>query len=139
MATPPDIRSIDGVRRRSTGSIWSVAGLILTAVAMLLQIAAGSTLYPSVTGPIVLVATAVAVAFVPRKATAYVALVVPLVLAVGAVVAAIMTGSFIAQLTGIGNPALVVGSILHVVGLTMAIAGGVAMVLDGRTARGHGR
>jgi hypothetical protein len=139
MATPPNVLSVDGARRRAPGSMWNVVGLLVTAAAMLLQIAAGSTLYPSLTGPIVLAATALAVAFLPRRATTYVGLIVPLVLALGAIAAAIMTGGFIAQLTGLGNPALLIGSVLHVVGLTMAIAGGVAMVLAPQTTGGHGR
>jgi hypothetical protein len=117
----------------------NVAGIVLTAAAMLLQIIAGSTLYPSVTGPVVLVVTSVLVAFVPRGWTAYLALVVPLVLGVGAIVAAVMTGDFIDQLTGLGNPGVFVGSVLHVVGLTAAVAGGVGMVMDRRTAGERGR
>ena len=41
----------------------NVAGLVLTAAGMLLEIAAGSDLYPTFAGPTVLVATAVIVAF----------------------------------------------------------------------------
>jgi hypothetical protein len=99
---------------------------------MLVQIAAGSTLYPSITGPIVLIVAAIFVAFGPGRWTPWVGLVVPLVLGLGAIVAAVMTGGFIDQLTGLGNPGLVVGSLMHVVGLTAAIAGGAVMVLGRR-------
>jgi hypothetical protein len=43
----------------------NAAGLVLTAAGMLVQIAAGSTLYPSITGPIVLIVAAIFVAFGP--------------------------------------------------------------------------
>jgi hypothetical protein len=75
-----------------------VIGLVLTAAGMLLQIAAGSHLYPTFAGPIVLVAAAVIVAFVPGRWTPYVALLVPLVLGLGAIIAAVMSGEFIEQL-----------------------------------------
>jgi hypothetical protein len=131
--------SLNAVRQLSGAGRLNVAGLVLTAAAMLLQIVAGSTLYPSVTGPFVLVITAVLVAFVPRGWTAYVGLVVPLVLGVGAIVAAAMTGDFIDQLTNLGNPGIFLGSVLHVVGLTAAVAGGVGMVRDRRAAGERGR
>ena len=105
-------------------------GLVLTAAGMLLQIAAGSDLYPSLTGPIVLLVAAALVAFGPGRWTPYVALIVPLVLGVGAIVAAVMTGAFIRQLADIGNPAIVLGSLLHVIGLAAAVTGGVGMLLD---------
>ena len=108
----------------------NVAGLVLTAAGMLMQIAAGSTLYPSLTGPIVLIAAAIFVTFGPGRWTPWAGLVLPLVLGVGAIVAAIMTGGFIAQLTDAGKPALVLGSLVQVIGLIAAIGGGVVMVLD---------
>lgn len=131
--------STNAMRRLSGATRMNVAGLVLTAAAMLLQIAAGSTLYPSVTGPIVLVITAAVVAFVPRGWTAWVGLVVPLVLGVGAIVAAVMTGHFIDQLTNVGNPGIFVGSFLHVIGLTAAVAGGVGMVMKRRAEIERGR
>ena len=117
----------------------NIAGLVLTAAAMLLQIAAGSTLYPSVTGPIVLLLTALAVAFVPGRWPGYAGLVVPLALGLGVIVAAAMSGGFIDQLTGVGNPALLIGSVLHVAGLAAAVAGGVGMIVDRRVAGARGR
>jgi hypothetical protein len=110
----------------------SVIGLVLTAVGMLLQIAAGSELYPSVTGPIVLLAAAVFVALGPGRWTPYVGIVVPLVLGLGAIVAAVMTGEFIDQLTNRGAAGILLGSLMHVVGLTAAVTGGVGMLLDRR-------
>jgi hypothetical protein len=100
---------------------------------MLVQIAAGSTLYPSITGPIVLIAAAIFVAFGPGRWTPWVGLVVPLVLGLGAIVAAVMTGGFIDQLTAFGQPGLLVGSLMHMIGLVAAVAGG-AMMFQGRRA-----
>jgi hypothetical protein len=129
--------SMNTVRRLSNAARTNVAGLVLTAAAMLLQIAAGSTLYPSVTGPIVLVLTALVVAFVPGRWPAYAGLVVPLVLGLGAIVAAMISGDFIDQLSNVGNLGLFLGSVLHVVGLIAAVAGGVGMI-QGRQAAGAG-
>ena len=120
------------VRQLSNAAKLNVAGLVLTAAGMLLQIAAGSKLYPSFAGPIVLLVTAVVVAFWSGRWTPYVALLVPLVLGLGAIVAAVMTGKFIEQLTDIGNAALLLGSLMHVIGLIAAVAGGVGMLRRGR-------
>jgi hypothetical protein len=103
-------------------------GLVLTAAGMLLQIAAGSTLYPSFAGPIVLLAAAAIVAFGPGRWTPWVGFVVPLVLGVGATIVAVMTGDFINQLTDLGHVGILVGSVLHVIGLTAALAGGLGML-----------
>jgi hypothetical protein len=108
----------------------SVTGLVLTAVGMLVQIASGSDLYPSLTGPIVLFATAVFVALGPVRWTPFAAVIVPLVLGIGAVVAAAMTGEFIDQVTTTGNAGIVAGSLMHLVGLPVAVIGGVGMLMN---------
>ena len=126
------------LRRLPEAARLNVAGLVLTAAGMLLQIAAGSELYPTFTGPIVLVTAAVVVAFGPGRWTPYVGLLVPLMLGLGALVAAIMTGEFVGQLTEIGKPGVFVGSLMHVVGLVAAVAGGVGM-LPGRRVTVLGR
>jgi hypothetical protein len=114
----------------STWARLSVIGLVLTAAGMLLQIATGSELYPTYTGPIVLLVAAAFVALGPGRWTPYVAVVVPLVLGLGAIIAAIMTGEFIDQLTNLGAAGIFLGSLMHVVGLTAAVTGGVGMLLD---------
>ena len=139
MSSVTSALSMQTIRRLSNTERLNAAGLLLTAGAMLLQIAAGSSLYPSVTGPLVLVGTALAITFVPSRSTAYVGLAVPLVLGVGAIVAAAMTGEFVDQLTVPRNPGLFVGSVLHVVGLTIAVAGGAATVQRRRTVAARGR
>jgi hypothetical protein len=130
--------SMDAVRGLSTAAKVNAAGLVLTAAGMLLQIAAGSTLYPSITGPVVLIVAAAFVAFGPGRWTPWVGLVVPLVLGLGAIAAALMTGGFVDQLTDFGEPGLFVGSLMHAVGLIAAIVGGGAMVL-GRGSSKHER
>jgi hypothetical protein len=125
---------LESVRRLSIAAKLNVAGLVLTAVGMLLQIASGSTLYPSLSGPIVLIVAAVIVAFGPGRWTPYVGLVIPLVLGLGAIVAAVMTGEFIDQLTQTGRAGVLLGSFLHVIGLVAAVGGGVGMVLGRRAA-----
>ena len=92
MSSQASAISMDSVRGLSTATKANAAGLVLTAAGMLTQIAAGSTLYPSVTGPIVLIVTAIFVVFGPARWTPWVGLVVPLVLGLGAIVAAVMTG-----------------------------------------------
>jgi hypothetical protein len=127
--------SLDSVRRLSTAAKLNVTGLVLTAAGMLLQIAAGSTLYPSITGPVVLLAAAAIVVFGPGRWTPYVGFLVPLVLGAGAIVAAVMTGDFIDQLTETGAPVILLGSLVHVIGLVVAVAGGVGMLLGRGAAR----
>lgn len=132
MASHASAISIDSVRRLSTAAKVNAAGLVLTSAGMFVQIAAGSTLYPSITGPIVLTVAAIFVAFGPGRWTPWVGLVVPLVLGVGVIAAAVMTGGFTDQLTDLGGPGLFVGSVMHVVGLVAAVAGGAMMVLGRR-------
>jgi hypothetical protein len=122
------------VGQLSNSAKLNVAGLVLTAAGMLLQIAAGSELYPTFAGPIVLLAAAVIVAFGPGHWTPYVGLLVPLVLGVGAIIAAAISGEFIEQLTDIGKPGILLGSLMHVIGLIAAVAGGVGMLLGRRGA-----
>lgn len=120
--------------RLSTWTTLNVVGLVLGAAGMLVQIGAGSHLYPSLTGPIVLLATALLVAFGPTRWTRWIGLGVPLVLWIGAAVTAVMTGAFIDQLTGAGNAPLLLGSWMHVVGLSTAVAGGGGVMLARREA-----
>jgi hypothetical protein len=51
---------------------------------------------------------------------------------VGAITAALTTGDFIDRLTDVGKPGLLAGSVMQVVGLITAVAGGLAMVLGRR-------
>lgn len=108
----------------------NVACLVLTAAGMLLQIVSGSVLYPSFAGPIVLLVSAVVVFLGPGRWTGWVGLLVPLVLLLGAIAAAFMTGGLIEQLTNFDEPGIMLGSLMHVIGLVGALAGGLAMLLQ---------
>ena len=110
----------------------NVIGVVLAAIGMLLEIGAGSELYPTLSGPIVLLVGAAIVAFGPGRWTAYVGLIVPLVLGVGLAVSAVMSPAFFEQVTDIGNAAIVLGSLLHVAGLIAAVVGGFGMLLRNR-------
>ena len=107
----------------------NVIGLVVAATGIGLEIAAGSRLYPTVALPIVLLVGAAIVAFAAGRWTRYVGLVIPLVLAVGLAISIALARTFIDQLTDIGNVGILVGSLLHVVGLVVAVAGGIRMVL----------
>jgi hypothetical protein len=113
---------------RTNAAKLNVAGLLLTAAGMTLQKTSGSELYPSYTGPVVLVVTAVMVTLWQRRWVSYVALAVPLVLGIGLIVTALMTGDFTEQLTHANDTGVFVGSVMHVVGLVAAVVAGVAMV-----------
>jgi hypothetical protein len=130
---------MQGASHLSNAAKLNVGGLVLTAAGMLLQIAAGSELYPTFSGPIVLLAAAGIVAFVRRRWTAYVGLLTPLVLGVGAIIAAVMTGDFFAQLTDVGNPGVLLGSLMHVIGLAAGVVGGVGMLLGSARVGEDGR
>ncbi len=119
---------MNGVRSLSTVAKLNVTGLVLTAAGMVLQIAAGSELYPTIPpGPIILLVGAVLVALGPRGWAPYVGLVVPVFLTVGGIIAAIVSGSFISQLTKVGQAGIFVGSLAHVVGLITALVAGIIM------------
>src|SRR5687768_703793 len=108
----------------------ALAGLVITAIGMLLEIGSGSELYPTLTGPIVLLVTAAVVVLRQARWTGYVGLIVPLVLAIGLVVSMVMSPTFLEQLTDLGNAGIIAGSIAHVVGLVAAVAGGFGMILS---------
>jgi hypothetical protein len=119
---------MNGVRSLSTVAKLNVAGLVLTAPGMVLQIAAGSELYPTIPpGPIILLVGAALVALGSRRWAPYVGLVVPVFLTVGGIIAAIISGSFIAQLTEVGQAGIFIGSLAHVVGLITALVAGIIM------------
>jgi hypothetical protein len=107
----------------------NVIGLVVAATGIGLEIAAGSRLYPTLALPIVLLIGAAVVAFGAARWTRYVGLVIPLLLAVGLAISVALSPAFIEQLTDIGNFGTLVGSLLHVVGLVLAVAGGIRMVL----------
>jgi hypothetical protein len=44
-----------------------------------------------------------------------------------------MTGEFIDQLTDIGNPSILLGSVMHSVGLATGVVGGIGMLRERST------
>jgi Mg/Co/Ni transporter MgtE len=130
---------MNGVTRMSNAAKLNVTGIVLALPVCCSRSSRDRNSIPRFAGPIVLLAVAVIVAFVRRRWTAYVGLLVPLVLGVGAIIAAVMTGEFVAQLTDVGRAGVFVGSVMHVVGLVAAVAGGVGMLLRPRGAGEHER
>jgi hypothetical protein len=114
---------------RSGAAKLNVAGLVLTAIGILLERVAGSELYPTLVPPIVLLVGAAAVALRPGRLTSYLGLVIPLVLAAGITISALLAPTFLEQIVAPDNAGIVLGSLLHIVGLVAALAGGVGMVL----------
>ena len=115
-----------GLRQRSSAAKMSAAGLAVAATGMLLQIAAGSTLYPSLAGPLVLFATAAFVLFGPARWASYAGLGVAVVLGIGAIIGSAMSGGgLIGQLVEVGHVGIFVGSLAHVIGLVAAVTGGL--------------
>jgi len=128
---------MDRLSLPSNSAKLNVTGLLLGGAGILLQILAGSTLYPSLLGPGALLATAILVSLVHSRWTSYIALLVPLLMGIGALVTALITGDFTRQLTGFGEPAIVLGSVMHVIGLTAAVVGGVGIVMRPQLVREH--
>jgi hypothetical protein len=109
----------------------NVAGMVTAAAAIIIQIASGSDLYPTIPpGPIILLAGAGLVALGPWRWTPIVGVVVPLFLLVGAVVAAVNSGEFVDQLTSPGQVGIGIfaGDVMQLLGvITALVAGSVAL------------
>jgi hypothetical protein len=107
----------------------NVAGMAAAAIGIIIQIASGSELYPTVPpGPIILLAGAALVALGPWRWTPVVGVVVPLFLLVGAVIAAIVSGEFVDQLSDPGQVGVFAGDVLQLLGvITALVAGSIAL------------
>ena len=120
----------------------NVAGMVTAAAAIIIQIASGSDLYPTIPpGPIILLAGAALVALGPWRWTPIVGVVVPLFLLVGAVVAAVNSGEFVDQLTSLGQVGIGIfaGDVIQLLGvITALVAGSVALRQSARTQTGDG-
>jgi hypothetical protein len=112
----------------SNAAKLNVAGLVVTAVGILLERGAGSGLYPTLAPPIVLLVGAAVVASRPGRLTSYLGLVIALILTAGLAISVVLSPIFLEQLADLGNPAIALGSVLHVVGLVAAVGGGVELV-----------
>ena len=118
----------------------NVAGMVTAAAAIIIQIASGSDLYPTIPpGPIILLAGAGLVALGPWRWTPIVGVVVPLFLLVGAVVAAVNSGGFVDQLTSPGQVVIGIfaGDVMQLRGvITALVAGSVALRQSARAQTG---
>jgi small-conductance mechanosensitive channel len=113
----------------------NVTGMVVAAAGIIIQIASGSDLYPTIPpGPIVLLAGAALVALGPWRWTPVVGVVVPLFLLVGAAIAAVVSGEFVDQLTDPGEVGIFAGDVLQLLGMiTALVAGIVALGQSSRT------
>jgi hypothetical protein len=104
----------------------NVAGMVVAAAGIVVQIASGSELFPTIPpGPIILLAGAALVALGPWRWTPVVGVVVPLFVVVGGIVAAFVSGSFVDQLTDPGRVGVFAGSWLQVLGEVTALVAGI--------------
>jgi hypothetical protein len=104
----------------------NVAGMVVAAAGIVVQIASGSELFPTIPpGPIILLAGAALVALGPWRWTPVVGVVVPLFVVVGGIVAAFVSGSFVDQLTDPGPVGVFAGSWLQVLGEVTALVAGI--------------
>jgi hypothetical protein len=124
----------------------NVIGMVAAAVGIIMQIASGSDLYPTIPpGPIILLAGAALVALGPWRWTPVVGVVVPLFLLVGAVIAAVVSGEFVDQLTDPGEVGIFAGDVLQLLGVIIALVAGIVALRQSAAAAGcvgrpaHGR
>ena len=104
----------------------NVAGMVAAAAGIVVQIASGSELFPTIPpGPIILLAGAALVALGPWRWTPVVGVVVPLFVVVGGIVAAFVSGSFVDQLTDPGRVGVFAGSWLQLLGEVAALVAGI--------------
>jgi hypothetical protein len=100
--------------------------MVAAAAGIIMQIASGSDLYPTIPpGAIILLAGAALVALGPWRWTPVVGVVVRLFLLVGAVLAAVVSGELVDQLTDPGEVGIFAGDILQLLGVITALVAGI--------------
>jgi hypothetical protein len=113
----------------STTTKLNAAALVATAGGMVLQIASGSELYPTIPpGPIILLVGAGVVAVGAERWSSTIGLVVPAILIVGGIIAAVVGNQFLDQLTEPAEVGIFAGTVIHLVGLATALVTGIAAV-----------
>ena len=113
----------------STPAKLNAVALATTAAGIVLQIAAGSELYPAIPpGPVILLAGAGVVAFGPWRWTAIVGLAVPVVLTVGGIVSALAGNEFLDQLTQPAEPGIFAGTLIQLIGQAAALVTGFVVM-----------
>jgi hypothetical protein len=116
-------------RPLSTPAKLNVVALAVTAGGMLLQIASGSELYPTIPpGPIILLVGAGVVAFGPWRWSPIIGLIVPLILIVGGTIATVAGNEFLDQLTEPPDVGIFAGSVTQLLGLIAALVTGIVAV-----------
>jgi hypothetical protein len=113
----------------SNAAKTNAVGLVFAAAGIVVQIAAGSDLYPGVPpGPIILLAGAAVVAFGPRRWAPYVGVFVPVFLLVGATISAFVASeSFVDQLSDVGEAGIFTGTLMQMIGVVVALGAGIAV------------
>jgi hypothetical protein len=116
-------------RKRPTMSAagkLNVTGMVAAAAGIIIQIASGSELYPTIPpGPIILLAGAALVALGPWRWTPVAGVLVPLFLLVGAGIAAVASGEFVDQLADPGQVGIFAGDVLQLLGVVTALVAGI--------------
>jgi hypothetical protein len=117
----------------------NATGMVVAAAGIIIQIASGSDLYPTIPpGPIVLLAGAALVALGPWRWTPVVGVVVPLFLLVGAAIAAVVSGEFVDQLTDPGEVGIFAGDVLQLLGVIAALVAGILALRQSSRTRTSG-
>lgn len=116
---------------RDPASVTLVAGLVLAAVGLVIQVISGVPGFPTIPpGPIILVVAAAFVALAPWRWAPIVGLVTALFLVVGAVVAAAVPG-IADRLGDPGEFGPFAGTALYALGLLVALVAGVVATKRG--------
>ncbi|MGH2634711.1 MAG: hypothetical protein ACRDHU_00955 [Actinomycetota bacterium] len=113
----------------STPAKLNAVSLASTAAGIVLQIAAGSELYPAIPpGPVILLASAGIVAVGPWRWTPIVGVAVPIVLTVGGIIAALAGNEFLDQLTHPAEAGIFAGTLIQLIGQAAALVTGIVVV-----------
>jgi hypothetical protein len=125
----PKGRTMNVRRPLSTPAKLNAAALAVTAGGILLQIASGSELYPTIPpGPIILLIGAGVVALGPWRWSPIIGLIVPVILLVGGTIAAVAGNEFLDQLTEPAEVGIFAGSVTQLLGLIAALVTGIVAV-----------
>jgi hypothetical protein len=119
----------------STPARLNAAALVATAAGMVLQIASGSELYPTIPpGPIIVLVGAGVVAIGTRRLSPIIGLLVPVILTIGGIVASAAGNQFLEQLTELAEVGIFVGTVIHLLGLIAALVTGIVAITQSRRA-----
>ena len=116
-----------GINGLTTAEKVSAEGLVLAAAGIVIQIVAGSDLFPTIPpGPVILILGAGLIAFGPRSWARYVALIIPIFLLVGATTAGVVaTDSWVDQLRRPEQTGIFLGTVLQFTAIAVALVAGI--------------